>query len=896
MQRIRSSLIFISLSFYVLLLAILIQPYFIVYSSDQSKTLAQGKRSISATHKLLSGELESASLSQPQSIEDSALYIIEHNCLACHGSVKSGGLDLRERVTALNGGSKGPAIIPGKSNDSLLIKIIEGNGDLRMPPNKKLSPDEIKILRDWIDQGVKWPEKSSTSVNFKNGWWAFQPPSRPAVPVVKNKNWMRNPIDAFIMRKMEEKGILPVQPASKLALVRRVYFDLIGLPPTPEQVNAFLEDESPNAYEKLIDQLLSSPHYGERWGRHWLDVARYADTGGYENDIYFPNAWRYRDYVIESFNEDKPYDQFVKEQIAADEIWPNDLDLEGTYEIPKRKLIDLNRRIGTTLYTIGPVYQAAALNPDQFHSERLADMADTTSAVFMGLTMACARCHDHKFDPIPQKDYFRLQAIFANSEPKDIPMVDATKIMDYYGAYLRKVAADDLKAEIGRLKERVRRRLIEQKIASLDKEMVEAYKLPAEKRNAKQTELAKQYEGALSVYTSKNARFDDEYNEKEKGEREELLKKIGQAYLDVPDQYPTATVLGHMEKPRDVHIEIRGDWRNKGEKVSPGFPSVTSNIIEPSVLNRRKDLALWLTQNNHPLTARVMVNRIWQWHFGKGIVSTANNFGRQGDMPSHPELLDWLASEFVAGKWSIKQIHKLIMLSNTYQLSTQYNEKNNQIDPENHLLWRMNTRRLEAEAIRDSILFVTGTLNKKMGGPPVVPPLLAEELEGLSGKDKGKWPATLDPEEPNRRSVYLFSKRTFKIPLLEIFDSPDSSFSCESRKTTNVAPQALALLNNDFVLKQATIFSNRLVEKYGNDPESWIEHGWEMALGRKPTKEEKEKALEIFGYSKYTKSNMQPKKVRMYINSNDSLVSDYTNALPTFCLMIFNLNEFIYID
>jgi hypothetical protein len=758
--------------------------------------------------------------------DGAAQAILEHNCFGCHGKARVSGLDLRQRETLLKGGKRGPAVIPGKAQESLLYRAVIQDGELKMPPSgAPLAKADLETLRKWIEEGAIWDEDVKGP---EPKWWSLRNPKRPPVPAVKASSWVRTPIDAFILAKLEEMGLNPAPPASKLTLVRRAYFDLIGLPPTPEQVRSVLEDRAPNAYEKLIDQLLASPQYGERWGRHWLDVVRYADSSGFEGDLYYPNAWRYRDYVIHSFNDDKPYNQFVQEQIAGDELWPDDLTLEGSYIVPERKHIDLERRIGTGLYTIGPADPSSGLNEQQASYERLADMADTTGSAFLGLTIGCARCHDHKFDPITQKDYYRLQAIFAGSEEKEIPVVDTMKVKDYRKAMPELLKLEDLRREFERL----------------------------EKQRGKRDE--------------------NELKAEERRQRDELLARIGKAYVHAPRHYETASVLGHSEIVPDVHIAARGDFRKKLEKVGPGFPAVLSDGKEiqepenrPFVPQRRKALALWLTKPDHPLTARVIVNRIWAWHFGRGIVATPNDFGRQGELPTHPELLDWLAADFVARGWSIKAMHRAIMLSSAYQMSSESNEANAKVDVDNHYVWRMSRQRLEAEELRDAVLFCAGDLNMKMGGSPVIPPLNNEELAAL--EDEAQWPATSDPAEPLRRSVYLFSKRTFRMPFLETFDMPDNSLSCARREATTVAPQALALLNNKYILGQARVFAERLKHDFGNEPKAWIDHAWEIALGRRPAEEEERKALEMF-------RNSSPEE------------------LSRFCLMVFNLNEFLYVD
>ncbi|HLJ17487.1 MAG TPA: PSD1 and planctomycete cytochrome C domain-containing protein [Bryobacteraceae bacterium] len=765
-------------------------------------------------------------------LEESAQKILSENCYTCHGQAQTSGLDLRQIGTILKGGKRGPAVIPGKSAESLLYQAVERTGELKMPPgDKAISPQDIATLKEWIDAGAKWPAGGMAA---ESSWWAFRKPHRPAVPQVADASWVRTPIDAFILQKREAKGLKPAAPASKATLIRRVYYDLTGLPPSPDDVKNFLADSSPHAYEKLIDRLLESPQYGERWGRHWLDVARYADSTGFENDLYYKDAWRYRDYVIQSFNDDKPYNQFVQEQIAADEIWPDDNELEGSYILPKQKQIDLERRVGTELYTIGPMDPSSALDGEQLRYDRLTDMADTTASAFLGLSMGCARCHDHKFDPISQKDYYRFRAIFAGSEPREIPAVDAEKVVIWWKSMNKQMAVDQLKAEVKRLDQQVQKRTGKRKISA------------------------------------------DAYTAEEKTAREKLIEQIGNAYVSLPPPYPTETVLAHSEIIPDVFVARRGDFRSRGEKVHPGFPTVLSDgkdLPEPErpfVPERRKALALWLTQPDHPLTARVMVNRIWGWHFGRGIVATPNDFGRQGELPTHPELLDWLATEFVAKGWSVKAMQRLILLSSTYQMSDRYNAANAKIDADNRFLWRMNRTRLDAEEIRDAVLKCADSLNPKMGGPPVIPPLSADEVSALG--DVSQWPVTLDPKEPLRRSVYMYVKRTFRLPMLESFDEPDSTLSCSRRDVTNVAPQALVLLNSDFVFERAKEFAARLRKQDAENSAAWVMDGWQIALGRPPSEDEKKQALKIFTS-----------------REND-------RALIKFCLMLYNLNEFIYVD
>ena len=744
-----------------------------------------------------------------------AIAILQKQCGSCHGATQMSGFDIRERDAILRGGKRGAAVVPGKSADSLLMRAVNREGDVKMPPGKAtLTTEEIAVIRSWIDAGAPW---DGVAAKTQSSWWSFQTPKRPAVP---NSN-LSNPIDSFVLAKLQQNGLKPVAKASKLALVRRLYFDLHGLPPTPDQVNDFLNDSSPEAYAKLVDKVLGSPRYGERWGRNWLDVVRYADTGGYETDVLYSNAWRYRDYVIRCFNEDKPYTEFVKEQIAADEIWPDNLDLNGAYEVPKDKVTNLNRRLGTGLYTVGPMAVEYTFFGDQYRAEWQAEAVETTSAAFLGLTMGCARCHDHKFDPLTQRDYYRLAAVFAGSEDREIPIVSQMGVYEYTRYGTRLVIADQIK----------------EKLMALDGR-----------------------KGAKRDRTSSNLAASN------KDERETLLRQLGEAYLKAPVMFPKANVLAHSEMVPDSHILLRGEFKQKGEKVTPGFPAALGDGSAVDITQRRKALAEWLTSANHPLLARVMVNRIWQGHFGRGLVATSNDFGRQGDAPTHPELLDWLASEFAANGYSMKAMHRLILLSNTYQMSSEPNSANLTVDADNRFLWRMNRRRLQAEELRDSILASSGALNPKMAGPPVAVPLSQEEMAGM--RDPTQWPVHPDVTEHDRRSVYLYVKRSFRLPMFEAFDQPDAVASCARRESSTVAPQALTLMNSDFMMKQAAKLAERLQKEHGSDQISMIEAGSRIVFGRAPSSAESNRATTFLA----------------------------RNDLAALCLLWFNTNEYLYVD
>lgn len=762
---------------------------------------------------------------QQSPVEQRAKALLDAKCLSCHGAAKMSDLDLRETASMLKGGKRGAAVVPGNAEASLLLKAIRREGDLQMPPGKTgLAADEIALLREWINAGARREPASSAA----STWWSFRKPVRPPVPAVKNTGWVRNPVDAFILAKLEEKGLRPAAEAGRRTLARRAYFDLHGLPPTPEQVDEFVNDKSPESYEKLIDRLLASPRYGERWGRYWLDLVRYADTSGFETDHFFVNAWRYRDWVIRSYNNDKPYNTFVQEQIAADELWSTSTDLEGTLKLPKEKEENLQRRIGTGLFTLGSFPIEFTYYGDQFRAEWRADAVDTVGSAFLGLTVGCARCHDHKFDPISHRDYYSMTALFAGSAERELPLGSLFDIQTATRNFPLLDQAEVLK-RMSRGGGRGRR----------------------SRGGAPGTPEA------ADVPTDRAA----------------LMQRLGEAYARAPERMPTANVLDHEVPVPDTHILVKGDFKQKGAKVEPGYISALNPgppIEEPKgymfVPQRRKALAAWLTAPDQPLTARVMVNRIWQGHFGEGIVRTPNDFGRQGDAPSHPELLDWLATEFAARGWSVKQMHRLMMLSSTYRADSVAGPDALQRDPENRFFSHANRRRLDGDSIRDNLLAVAGSLNLKMGGVGVIPPLTREEI--LAARMPQLWPANPDPAEHNRRSIYLQMKRSLTLPMLQIFDAPDTASSCARRESSTVAPQALALMNSEFTGAQAAAFAARIQKQVGENPEKAVDLGWRIATGRLPEPAERETAM---AYLK-------------------------RNSLQRFCLLLLNMSEFIYVD
>lgn len=688
-------------------------------------------------------------------------------------------------------------------------------------------------------------------------------PEPPALSSLRHSAQVRNPIDQFVLRRLEDAGLEPAPEAGRQTLVRRAYFDLLGLPPTPEQVEAFVKDESEDAWPRLIDKLLASKHYGERWGRHWLDVARYADSGGYETDIYYRNAWRYRDYVVRSFNDDKPYSVFVQEQIAGDELWPDNLDLDPrrVYIVSEEKQRHLDARIATGFYALGPRIHESGLDARRLAYETLTDWADTTASAFMGLTLACARCHDHKFDPFTQDDYFSLQAIFADAREVELPLWNSMGEADWRQNYPRVVAVQEAR------------------------------------------EACRLFDARLQG----KAMSSDQ-----QAQKQQLLAAIGQAVLNLPTStagqetiaydglmhIPTASVLGreHPALIKPVHLLERGELQMPQHLEPAALPAalaaVTKTKAELQVpYEARKQFALWLTREDHPLTSRVIVNRIWHWHFGRGIVETPNDFGHMGQPPSHPDLLDWLATGFARDGWKIKNLHRLIMNSSVYRQSSQFETARNlAADFDNRLLWRMNRRRLEAESLWDNVHSSAGTINLALGGPPVVPPLAEDEIASL--RDKWHWVTSADPAQHTRRGIYILVRRNFKFPMFEVFDTPVSSQSCPVRDVTTVAPQALWGLNNASVFEQAMCMAGRVIKEAGENRMAQIDRAWRIALGRPPAHDELTSASQLLDQLEQT----SPAPLKELPESWNSVPPAQAQALTRLCLALFNLSEFAFID
>ncbi len=667
--------------------------------------------------------------------------------------------------------------------------------------------------------------------------WAFQSIKRPTLPkphpLPNGEKWGgTHPIDQFVLQCLQADNLTPSGEADRRTLIRRLALDLTGLPLSPDDVEAFLNDREGNAYERLVDRLLASPHFGERQAQLWLDVVRFAESNGFELDADRPHAWRYRDYVIESFNADKPYDQFIREQLAGDEL------AQG--QSPR---VAAPLWIATGMHRCGPVHMVSGnLDGAVLRQERLTEMVAGVSAAFVGLTVGCARCHDHKFDPISAGDYYRLQAFFGPVEYVDVDLsTDEQRLA-------RKARAEELNTLIGPIKKQIqaidspyRAQLTQHKRMALEAHYRVALETPSEKRTLEQKKLVAET-GPLLKVTWDEVLAALSANDRVK--RAGLRARLHELEARMPAPNPAAWAIKTVGDAPQTFVLKRGDPHRKTAAVGMSVPRVLNG--ESQAFTTRLQLAEWLTDTKHPLTARVIVNRIWQSHFSRGIVATPNDFGTRGDRPTHPELLDWLATELIEKKWSLKEIHRLIVTSATYrQVST--TEQGAKLDPENRLLWRMNRKRLDAEVIRDSLMAVTGQLNRQLGGASVRVPLEPEVYDLIFTEDEpdGLWLVTPDPAQHTRRAIYLFNKRNVRLPLFEAFDQPDTLNTCSVRPVSTFAPQALIMMNGPFVRKQALAFSQKLIQEFGGNSDATIAALFQRALGRPVQPEERRLAVDF---------------------------------------------------
>lgn len=856
-------------------------------------------------------------------------------CQQCHGAtVQMSKLSLATRDSVLQGGSHGPAVIPGNAADSLLYKRITGQEKPQMPmaPVAPLTAEEIQTIKDWINLGAPFADDQKPATpaattdsdpsllvygayherkitDADRQWWAFRMPVSPAIPQGKDSGWSGSPIDALVRAKLDQKGLAPAPQADRRTLIRRAYLDLTGLLPSPAEVDSFVKDPSPRAYPKLVDRLLASPHYGERWARLWLDVARYADSTGYEYDYDVSEAWRYRDYVINAFNQDKPYNQFIVEQIAGDE-----LD-KPTFE----------SLTATGFVRLGPRVLDRDLENPNYRFDYLDDIIRTTYQSFQALSVNCARCHDHKFDPITRKDYYKSIAVFNGFVEYDHPLVSAEEWARY------EKTANDINGKIKALRQQIatievpyRKQQLQNILAKFPADIREAVNTPEEQRTPGQKLLAAQVaivrgeEDTVFGGDSRPALI--KVNAEDEQTRKTLLDQIETLTKQLPPRPPVALGVrdgdfrftphapfqpgttgviyekfgftgkylpapGDHYQPPPTYFGSTGlgsfSEEMKAPIVEPGILTVLARANQPVVdppnngyptSGRRRALAEAIASEGNPLTARVMVNRIWYQHFGQGIVATPNNFGKMGSLPSNLELLDWLATEFIKRGWSIKEMQRLIMNSATYQMASDYYlPANAEKDPTDQFLWRFPIKRLEAEIIRDAVLSASGDLNFKAGGKPFFPPV-PESVTSLV-PTKGKWGLTKEDPSTWRRSIYAYVKRNLKYPMFEVFDQPDAALSCERRDVTTVPTQALTLFNNEFFLLEANHFAQRVAREAGDDPAAQVRLAYQIAFSREPTARELEQSVG------FLKKQGRPGGLA---------------ALSKLTHVIFNSNEFLY--
>ena len=834
--------------------------------------------------------------------------VLERECQGCHGKLQAlSKLDLSSREGLVRGGVRGAGLVAGQPGQSLLLHVLEGRNDLQMPPggaSKRLPPETIAAFRSWVEAGAPWVErKEAAQWGYKpEDLWAFQP-VRTFAP--------GRGIDDFIGEKLAE-GQVPVAPrADRRTLIRRATIDLTGLPPTPGEVTAFVADQQPQAWERLVDRLLASPRYGERWGRHWLDVVRYADTSGYSNDFERPNAWRYRDYVIRSFNQDKPYDQFIREQVAGDELYPG-----------KAEAV-----IATGFLRAGPWEHTGMSVEAVTRQQFLDDVAHGTINTFLGLTLGCAKCHDHKFDPIPTKDYYRVQAVFASTEfakPR-VPFLDGENISDLVSG----------KAYIQGRFDRAK--------ATMDDYRQQAVQALMKKRGvAKAEELPKgELEQALNTGDGLEAEKYEEYKLFQKHGplfKESLGRYEPQAFAVSSGPLDGATDGGPNLKyarrtayqPAGVNILPGGNIQAPGEAVTPGVLSALEKYgkflafeVPTTVEGRRSALANWIADTKNPLTARVMVNRVWQYHFGRGLAGDTSNFGKMGKKPTHPELLDWLAATFVEKGWSVKELHRMMMRSEAYQRAS--SSTGREKDPENALLGHFSPRRVEAEVLRDSLLAVSGELSLEAGGPGVFPQInddVARQPQHRMGSLAPAYRASPLRRQRNRRTVYMFQQRSLVDPMIEVFNGPSLDLSCERREASTVPTQAFGLFNSQLTNDLALAMAVRL-ERESSTVDGRIRRGFALAFGRPVEDAELQAARRHYErmlafhranpapakaaakplvhkitseLTGQTSEFVQPEDAAPFeANLHPSEVGPETRALSDVALMLMNANEFVYL-
>lgn len=761
---------------------------------------------------------------------DEILPILRASCYSCHaGEEQESGLRLDDRQRAIDGGDNGTIIVPGSAAASRLIKIVSGEDDEIgiMPPEGEgtpLSAEQVTLLRRWIDGGAAWPEGVTKSTGSSH--WAFQPIASPKPPRVALRSEDDNGVDSFIRARLEQDGIEPSPPAARETLIRRLYLDLLGLPPDPAEVETFLLDARPAAYERLVDRVLASPHFGERWGRHWLDLARYADSDGYEKDRPRPFAWRYRNWVIDSLNADLPFDRFSVLQVAGDML----------PEAGIEQVVASGFHRNTLHNTEG------GIDKEEDRVKKTVDRTNTVGAIWMGLTVGCAQCHSHKYDPFTQREYYSLYGFFNDIDEREL---DAPLAMD----------VDRLKVE--RAAHQAEQERLAAKLAEYEKQDLPAAqskweaeaiqadsKLPPAIRQSLEVPREQRSPDSLAAI-AKHFRSVDPALKK-------LQKKVQRHRQSAPPEL-LALVVGETPKARETRIHVRGDFLNPGQVVANQTPAMLPPIQPRGATPDRLDLAYWLTDPAHPLTSRVAVNRVWQRIFGRGIVKTVDDFGTQGDPPTHPELLDWLANEFVDSGWHIKALVRRIVTSATYRQSSAARPDLADIDPENALLARQHRRRVESEVIRDLALSASGLLDSRIGGPSVRPRQPAE-YANLTYANSAKWSVSRGGDA-YRRALYTFFQRTSPYPMLMTFDAPDSNACCAERSLSNTPLQALTLWNDPVFFECAQALGRRIATKElspsaAGDFAPRLQYAYQLCLSRLPTQPEVETLGELYRFQR----------------------------------------------
>ncbi len=782
---------------------------------------------------IVASAAEPTAPNRPVDFVDHVLPILQKHCFSCHGDEKQeSGLRLDQKKRALAGGESGVVIVPGKSAESRLIQLVVGlDGELMPPPNKgeRLSAKDIALLRGWIDQGANWPDQSLAQL-LAARHWSLQPIRSPIPPTVKSEKQQLQPIDAFVLARLAKEKIVPSPAADRATLIRRLWLDLLGLPPSPQEVDAFVSDPRPDATEQLIDRLLASPHYGERWGRHWLDQARYADSDGYEKDKPRPFAYRYRDWVIAALNADLPFDQFTVEQLAGD-LLPG-----ATTE----------QKIATGLHRNTLHNTEGGIDPEEDRVKKTVDRTNTLGAVWLGLTVGCAQCHSHKYDPISQREYFSLYAVFNNLQEHDLEAptpAEAAKLIAEREVHAKKT--EELKDVLTAYE----KNLQPAALAAWEQAIIAAGKPPegtppkiakalkkaqADRTPAEQTEIEKHHRLLDAEWTKLNKGLTDHQTKSPKLPPERMAQTVAE-----------------IAKPRETRLHQRGDFLSPGDVVQAGTLEILPAVRKTDDKQlSRLDLARWLVSTENPLTPRVTVNRAWQHFFGRGIVGTSDDFGRQGDRPTHPELLDWLADDFRSRGWSMKQLHRRIVMSATYQQSSTVRSELRGLDPDNELLARQTRRRVEAEILRDVSLATSGLLSGQIGGPSVRPPQPAD-YASITYAGSAKWVESKGADR-YRRGLYTFFQRTSPYPMLATFDAPDTTECAVKRQTSNTPIQSLTLWNDVVFFEAAQYLARRVIHEVppGMSPEQVLRaratHALRLCVGRVPSQAEVDDVVSLY--------------------------------------------------